>query len=264
MKSLKNQNNMQCDFYCTCERYDLRKITKKFPKAPIFKDGLILELLDVKAFVFSYGVLVFWNVPKNKQDKIIKRLSQFTVSPLSTVVHDSCFYGQKKKFHIAEDKAKIYLDDKTRDTKLACSYAMSHAVKLEFYEAELEKIIKDINKITADLQKLGKIHLTQRQLSTKIGALFALISSLNLDSEIPDTPDYFWDKPTANVKFNQVRDFMDIDKRISLVNSRLDVVQNLYSLMSEELKHIQSTRLEWIIIALIVIEVVLGLPHHIF
>jgi uncharacterized Rmd1/YagE family protein len=54
-------------------------------------------------------------------------------------------------------------------------------------------------------------------------------------------------------------EFQDIQLRQSILNHRLDVIHELYSLLSNELNYKNSTRLEVIIIILIAIEVVLGL-----
>lgn len=52
---------------------------------------------------------------------------------------------------------------------------------------------------------------------------------------------------------------MDVDGRLSVLNKRLDVVHDLYSVLNSELENDHGTRLELIVIWLIVIEVVLGL-----
>jgi uncharacterized Rmd1/YagE family protein len=51
--------------------------------------------------------------------------------------------------------------------------------------------------------------------------------------------------------------YMDISKRHDILNRRLDVIHELYEILSNELKHSHSSRLEWIIILLIVSEVIL-------
>ena len=48
---------------------------------------------------------------------------------------------------------------------------------------------------------------------------------------------------------------MDIQQRLEILNKRLDVIRELYEILSNELNHIHSSRLELVIIYLIVIEV---------
>ncbi|KJV79934.1 hypothetical protein OTSUT76_2073 [Orientia tsutsugamushi str. UT76] len=48
------------------------------------------------------------------------------------------------------------------------------------------------------------------------------------------------------------------------MNHRLDMIHELYTILSNELNYLHSTRLEMIIVGLIAIEVVLALLHNDF
>jgi uncharacterized Rmd1/YagE family protein len=48
-----------------------------------------------------------------------------------------------------------------------------------------------------------------------------------------------------------------MDKRIEIINQRLDVIKELYDMLNEEMHNMHSSRLEWIVIWLIVIEVLI-------
>ena len=58
--------------------------------------------------------------------------------------------------------------------------------------------------------------------------------------------------------------YMDIATRLDILNRRLDVIHELYEILSNELKHAHSSYLEWVIIWLIVSEVVMHLLKDIF
>ena len=61
-------------------------------------------------------------------------------------------------------------------------------------------------------------------------------------------------------------DFQDIQTRQNILNHRLSMIHELYTLLSNELNYKQSTRLELIIIFLITTEVLFGAIHlfHLF
>ena len=50
-----------------------------------------------------------------------------------------------------------------------------------------------------------------------------------------------------------------IRSRTRTLNRKLDIMHNLYQILSDTLNHRHSSKLEWIIIVLIMIEVILGL-----
>lgn len=89
--------------------------------------------------------------------------------------------------------------------------------------------------------------------------LFAERNSINMHADILETPEFFWRRPKYLPVYKAAADFFDINIRIDIVNRRSNVVHELLSLLSMEMQHLQSNRLEWIIIALITIEVVISI-----
>jgi uncharacterized Rmd1/YagE family protein len=57
-------------------------------------------------------------------------------------------------------------------------------------------------------------------------------------------------------------EYMDITTRLDILNRRLDVIHELYEILSSELNHRHSSRLELTIILLILIEVVVVLRNE--
>ena len=61
-----------------------------------------------------------------------------------------------------------------------------------------------------------------------------------------------------------VANYLDIETRVEVLNQRLDVVHELFQMLGSELNHQHSSRLEWTIIWLIIIEVILTLLKDVF
>jgi len=99
-------------------------------------------------------------------------------------------------------------------------------------------------------------------LSKKIGALFAERNSINLHSNILDTPEFFWRRPTYEHYYLIATEYLDLTTRLDILNSRLDIIHELYDILSSELNHRHSARLELTIILLILIEVVVVLRNE--
>jgi uncharacterized Rmd1/YagE family protein len=97
-----------------------------------------------------------------------------------------------------------------------------------------------------------------------MGVLFSERYSINLHSDILDTPEFFWRRPSFEPLYLNAAEFQDIQQRQTLLNHRLDMIHELYTMLSNELHVKHSTKLEWIIIILITIEVFLELTHNKF
>lgn len=80
-----------------------------------------------------------------------------------------------------------------------------------------------------------------------------------LQTDILDTPDIFWDHEELEPLYHKGSGYLDLSRRTSVLNKRLDVIADLYALFRDE-RHVQKGhRLEWIVIWLIVVEIVLDL-----
>ena len=74
-----------------------------------------------------------------------------------------------------------------------------------------------------------------------------------------DTPDFFWEYPDHENLYKLITKNMDVPQRVEVLNRRLDMIKDLFSMLEEHLNHQHSSLLEWIIIILIFMEIVLFL-----
>ena len=90
-----------------------------------------------------------------------------------------------------------------------------------------------------------------------MGELFIERNSINLHLDVLDAPEFFWEYPEMEPLYKMMSNYLDIKSRVEVLNQRLDVVHELFEMLGNELNHQHSSRLEWTIICLIVIEVLL-------
>jgi uncharacterized Rmd1/YagE family protein len=97
-----------------------------------------------------------------------------------------------------------------------------------------------------------------------MGELFIERTSINLHMDVLDTPEFFWEYPELEPLYMMTANYLDIRTRVEVLNQRLDVVHGLFEMLGTELNHLHSSRLEWTIISLIVIEVLVSLLRDVF
>ena len=110
----------------------------------------------------------------------------------------------------------------------------------------------------------GKISLSKNAIRKKMGELFLARNSINLHADVLDIPEFFWEYPELEPLYMIVANYLDLQTRVDVLNHRLDVVHELFQMLGSELNHQHSSRLEWAIIWLIIIEVVLTLSRDVF
>src|SRR5690606_161638 len=101
-------------------------------------------------------------------------------------------------------------------------------------------------------------------IARRIGYLYIERNSLNMQSAILDTPEFFWEHPEVEAIYKMTIEDLDLNKRADILNNRLQILHDMFELLGNEINHRHSTILEWIIIFLIAVEVVQTLSHQFF
>jgi uncharacterized Rmd1/YagE family protein len=84
-----------------------------------------------------------------------------------------------------------------------------------------------------------------------------------LDYELLDEPEFFWEYPELSDFYKTTSNYLDIKTRIEVLNKKLEVIHELFQMLSDEQNHKHSSILEWIIIWLIVIEITFTILHDV-
>ena len=143
---------------------------------------------------------------------------------------------------------------------LAASHALAQSTKLALYEERASRLADETEEIPREMARSGEVGLTMREATRLRGQIFMQRADLNLASTILDVPDFFWGAPDRYSRlYEEMRVYLEMDTRVEVLNSRLGVLESLAQAVSDELESKNGTRLEWIVIWLIVIEVVIGL-----
>lgn len=268
---------MRCAAYCVSESYDFAKLHSHlseigFPPIACDRDSLYIKMSSSSerslgdVFIFKYGCVIFWGFNPEDEHRFLAEIAPLQHNTNIEVQIDTCYFVVRggQETNIEEENDLIILEADDDKIKLSMSYGLSQSVKLAVFENSVDIAINKNKDLPDMLIKTGKILLSRRKLAKKIGHLFVERNSVNLHSTILDTPDFFWRQPRYEAYYNMAIEFLDKDRRIEILNKRLDVMHELYEILSAELQHLHSSRLEWIIIILIMIEVLLSILRDFF
>ncbi len=261
---------MRCTAYCTAAGYDTARLFQFLQMtgtSQLYRDVIHTQLKDEKGikrdiFYFPYGVTLFWGFSQDEEKSMLAILKKFEKEPLikSELDEFTFIYGDKMKI----DEDEIILQKKDPITKLAVSYAIGQSVKLTVFEETITKTVEQTKHLPKNLADKGKISLSRKETSQKMGEIFLERNYINLHAEILDTPEFFWEHSEAEPLYRKTIHYLDVTKRVELLNRRLNLLHELYEILGNELNHQQSSRLEMTIIILILIEVVLAVLRDLF
>ncbi|CAL7961715.1 required for meiotic nuclear division protein 1 [Gammaproteobacteria bacterium] len=261
--------NMRCVSFCTTESYHLATIAGFF-RAKAYNIKQYRKVLHISyppkegdIFIFSYGCFVTWGLSRSEEKQLLEQLKPFSINPLPTIEIGRFVYRHGDQTEMATHGRFnidiIVLESESMQLKLAISYGLAQSIQLESYESAVQKTIEQNAHYPKQLAKQGHIHLSQKEISRCMGQIFLARSSINLNSEYLAAPEYFWEHPSLEDYYNISEKFLDIPRRVSTLNQKLDVLHELFDMLSSQLQHRHSNILESIIIILIVVEIVISL-----
>lgn len=261
---------MRCTGYCTAGSYAINRLLfflKESYYPTLYRDVIHINVESNKGnnadiFFFPYGVTIFFGLSEEEEHQFLLNLKHFEEDPLSIREYDELFFTIGSPFKINQDE--FTLTDNQVITKLAIAYGIGQSVKLTVFENSIKETIEKTKPLPENLVKKGKISLSRKEISRTIGELFIKRNSINLHSDILDTPEFFWEYSELEPLYRTTVNYLDVFTRVDVLNKRLDIVNELLEMLGNQLNHQHSSTLEWIIITLIVIEVIIALSKDIF
>ncbi|MBN9543605.1 MAG: RMD1 family protein [Alphaproteobacteria bacterium] len=260
---------MKCTAYAIAEEFDVDNIAKELRfkgYEPKFYDDVIHFTIDRTSeihqdvFLFSYGCIVTWGSTEDVLE-IMDDMSKYIKGKYDAVFEEVTNFkiDTEQKTSIIEEDDLWILEENDELIKLSFSHALSQSAKLEYFEFRVSKSIEKTRPLSHELAQKGKVSLSRKALAKQIGALFGERNSINLDNDILDLPEFFWRRPKYESYYQMASSYLDINTRLDILNRRLDSIHEVYDILSNELNHLHSSRLEMVIILLIVIEVIMSI-----
>jgi uncharacterized Rmd1/YagE family protein len=263
---------MRCAAYCTATSFENSRLVEYLKSR--YGATRIREVIHVKlgqtthataegdVFFFPYASVVFWGLERSQEKSLLNEIKQFEYQPVEEIGEDEFVYTYGPTTSIKEDD--IVLPDKEILTKVAFSHAIAQSVKLDTFEYTIQKTVDLTRELPRRLAEQGKISLSGKEIRRMMGTLFIDRHSINLHQELLDTPEFFWEYSELEPIYKIVAHYLDIERRVNVLNQRLTVLKELFDMLNNEINHKHSNRLEWTIIWLIVIEVFIALSKDIF
>ncbi len=260
---------MRCTSFCTAEGYKLLGISSFF-KAKGYSVNQYRKVFHLippsrkgDIFVFSYGCHVTWGLSRNAEEEFLTLIKPFSINPLASLETDHFIFrystNTEMLTHDRFNADVISLESDNTQIQLAISYGLAQSIQLESYESAIQKIIDKNAHFPQQLASNGKIQLSQKEISKRMGELFIARSYINLNGELLADPEYFWEHPNLEVYYNMSKKFLDIPRRVFAHNQKLDVLHGLFEMLTSQSQHKHASLLEIIIIVLIFMEIAISL-----
>eukprot|EP00798_Chlamydomonas_sp_ICE-L_P017566 gene17566-23889_t len=127
--------------------------------------------------------------------------------------------------------------------KLAITHALAQSSKLSVYENRIGELVEDVRYLPEALAEHGEIQMPRKQMAQLMGRVFLQKSAVNL---------------LSTTLYDSVKEYLQLDDRVELINSRFVVIQKMVKIWSNHSFHQHITNLEVLVVWLVFLEVVLA------
>lgn len=282
---METQSYFRIVAYATCDELDLEELRNGLIIQGLYiptvwpNDSALDHVIHVTAkypigdepreiFYFQNGTVIFWNMPDAEIDNALQFLTKFQDDSYdrADVIEESEYmlynHSDQKSTHLANGKIMLNLEsDNPVLEKFTIANALALSVKLGIWESTLDKYVESIDEITEELKASRHLKLTRPQVLQKTGEIFALRNELNLNSDLLDTPDFYWEHEKLESLYHKIFNYLSISRRTDVMNEKLVQCCELLELISHHLNDRHHVRLEWMIIVLIAAELLMGIAH---
>lgn len=207
-------------------------------------------------YILSYGTVVFLNFDHEDELKYIDLLKDYCTNPYFKLFDDALQVSFNKDAELGSSFSMLTIDRFDHDVNKIIMLNLAQSVTLDKYTAETEAILSEVKAYTFVLYSHGKIGLNQRDTMKFIGKTLTTKNSIAENLYIIDTPDRTWDIEFINNLHKNLTVYFELNTRHRAIENMLHIIEDNLAIFSSFNHHKESSRLEWIIIILIIIEVV--------
>jgi len=205
-------------------------------------------------YVFKYGVVCFLNYDAIKISGFLQLISSYCKNQFGESLNEEFIIETgAKENKIGYNKIEIMRTD-TEVLRLIM-LNVSQSVALDYFSEQTNKLLEETNYHTQILEKRGRLGISGRNLTKYIGKTLLLKNRITENLYIFDSPPETWEDETLNKIDIDLKRTFDLQERTRNISEGLEIVKENLELFKDILQYRNSNFLEWIVIALIFVEV---------
>jgi uncharacterized Rmd1/YagE family protein len=212
------------------------------------------------AVLFRYGALVLIGLSVLEEDELIRGLKPRIVGAFNRPEDESV------TIEIVPDRddqiapgGPIFTRDLSPPRLLVIADVLGKNVALSHDEREVAKVIEVVEPFAATLARTGRSPSDRREILRTIGQALLAHHRMSGRLEIEEKPDILWDHPELDRLYARLADEYEIKERAVGLARKLSVINETARALSDIIDTERSVRLEMIIVALIVVEILVTL-----
>ncbi len=210
---------------------------------------------DCYFYVFDYGAVVFANMDDIGMSKHLGLLQALCIRPLAEKLRDDFEIVLRPNEPLHFGFGSLNCPKITEDVAKIVMMSVAHSVSMDFYTRRVEELLAEIHVFTNQMEHEGTIHISRNNMIRFIGRMLNSKNRIIENLFIFDSPEVTWEDEYLDRIHRGLTKTFEIQSRFKEVEYTFKVIEDNLSVFRELYLHRESSKLEWIIIILICIEV---------
>lgn len=211
------------------------------------------------AVLFRYGAVVTVDATAEERAELLDRLRQSALNPFAEPETEEATLSVDPggTDHVESDAIVVRGADVMRVQVVADVLAKS--VAMAHYEEEVAGAFDRFEPMAGELRRTGKGGRRARELLKDIGQALLVQHRMVGRVEVLEKPELLWEHPELERLYARLREEYELRERHAALASKVELISDTARVLLEVLQTNRSLRVEWYIVALILIEILITL-----
>lgn len=210
--------------------------------------------------LFRFGAVVFINMTPVEEEDLIRGLGSRIIDPLAErEIETTRIVVKPGEEELVGQPGALQIKSADPDRLLLIAEALAVSVALAHDERRIAKAFERIEPVATSLMKRQLPGGPKSALLEQIGEALLVQQRLAGRVDLDEKPDVLWDHQELERFWVKLVDEYDLPARARAIERKLVVIRESADTIADLISTRTSHRLEWYIIALIAIEIGLGL-----
>lgn len=239
-------------------RIDGRLFRAKFGHHRVISANPLVLEPEHGSFVYleKFGAVVFWNC----SERVITTIHE-EMRALATLGDRVEGVRDQLTVHVGAPEervgfSEVWLRDFTLDRLKIVSLTLAQSVALDHFEVSVRGAMAKFEPVMAGLARHGRLFLTHLEAMKIIGFTMEIRAAVLENLTLFDDPPETWESESLAHLDSELFDQFDLDERLGAIQQKLAYLSDAAARVIDLLSTRKSHRLEWIVIALIAVEIV--------
>lgn len=207
------------------------------------------------AMLFRYGVAVLFNTSEAEQKVYLKELKERIEKPYRRhETEDTRVMVSQTEGVSAEG---INLSGLSLPRLQVVATVLARSVTLAWYEATMATSFDMIEPLARQLDRPRASGRVLKEVLRHIGGTLLVQQKMIGRVEIADKPDMLWEQPELERLYARLEDEYELAERLATLDRKLELIERTAETTLDLVQSRRMLRVEWYIVALIVLEVLL-------